>query len=264
MLAMEVNIISERGGRSYNEDACGHWQSDERLCCVLADGAGGHGGGDVAARLAVKELLHAFVGNPTSAGAQLEEMVRDVNRVLLDARAPGPTQNMHTTLVCLVVDAVAHHAHWVHAGDSRLYWFRNGGIRQRTRDHSLVQSLVDAGLWKMDDLKQHPKGNELVSALGMATEDLEIGVSDEPARVEPGDVFLLCSDGCWEYLDDDALLQSLAAADTPRAWLADLTVRINAAPSGSKSHDNFTAMAVWVSATPGPTAAPAAPLHEGD
>ncbi len=255
MLAMEVDIISDRGGRNYNEDACGHWQSEDRLCCVLADGAGGHGGGDVAARLAVKELLRAFAENPSQAAAQLKGMVRDVNDAVIGHRAPGPTQNMHTTLVCLVIDAVGHAAHWAHAGDSRLYWFRDGSVLRRTRDHSLVQTLVDAGLWKLDDLKQHPRGNELVSALGMDPDDLDVSVSAEPAGVEPGDVFLLCTDGCWEYLDDTALLQSLAASDTPRAWLADLTARIVQATRSAKSHDNFTAIAVWVSAAPAASAA---------
>ena len=54
MLALEVALLSDRGGRSYNEDACGHWHSGRHLCCVLADGAGGHGGGDIASRLAVE------------------------------------------------------------------------------------------------------------------------------------------------------------------------------------------------------------------
>lgn len=261
MLAMEVDIISNRGGRNYNEDACGHWQSAQQLCCVLADGAGGHGGGDVAAQLVVKQLLHAVAESPLSTALQLKNMVRDVNDVVIGHRAPGPTQNMHTTLVCLVIDAVDHAAHWAHAGDSRLYWFRDGSVLWRTRDHSLVQSLVDAGLWESDNLKQHPRGNELVSALGINPDDLDVSVSKEPAAVKAGDVFLLCTDGFWEYLDDAALVQSLVLADTPHAWLADLTARIVAATRAVKSHDNFTAMTVWTSAA---STASAAPFREGD
>ena len=65
MLALEVAILSEMGGRKANEDACGHWHSVDELCCVLADGAGGHGGGGVAARLVVARLLPGFAARPT-------------------------------------------------------------------------------------------------------------------------------------------------------------------------------------------------------
>jgi serine/threonine protein phosphatase PrpC len=65
MLALEVALLSDRGGRTYNEDACGHWHSKRHLVCVLADGAGGHGGGDIASRLAVQELIGRFSEQPS-------------------------------------------------------------------------------------------------------------------------------------------------------------------------------------------------------
>ena len=63
-MQMELATLSRRGGRNYNEDACGHWHSDSHLCCVVADGAGGHGGGDKASKLAVQFILGAFAGTP--------------------------------------------------------------------------------------------------------------------------------------------------------------------------------------------------------
>lgn len=254
MLAMEIDLMSERGGRRYNEDACGHLQIDDWLCCALADGAGGHGGGDVAARLVVRELLSAFAQGPAEAALALKPVLCNINELLIGQRAPGPTQNMHTTLVCLVINAHEHTARWAHAGDSRLYWFREGQLMDRTRDHSLVQSLVDAGVWHQDDIKSHARGNELISALGIAAADLTVSVSSEPAHLEAGDAFLLCTDGCWEYLDDSTLLQSLSAADSPSRWLADLKARIELATQPRSSHDNFTAVAVWVSVAPPSTA----------
>ena len=68
MLSLEVALLSDRGGRKYNEDACGHWHSERYLCCVLADGAGGHGGGEVASRLAVQELIGRFSQAPAQDG----------------------------------------------------------------------------------------------------------------------------------------------------------------------------------------------------
>lgn len=250
MLSLEVSIMSERGGRNYNEDACGHWQSKRQLCCVVADGAGGHGGGDVAARLAVKEVLRSFSISPSESTDQLTTLIRDANEAIRANRAPGPTLNMHTTVVCLVVDAQERQAHWAHAGDSRLYWFRDRVLEKRTLDHSLVQSLIDSGMWNADQLADHPKRSELVSALGVPGHELTVSSSLELANVQAGDVFLLCTDGCWEYLDDEAMERSLQAADSPDSWLSDLSSRIMAATIGQTSHDNFSALTVWVSAAP--------------
>ena len=146
MLSLEVALLSDRGGRDYNEDACGHWHSAHQLCCVLADGAGGHGGGDIASRLVVQEMVSRFSSQPTTSGDALAEALRQTNQALLGQRVPGTArQDMHSTAVCLVIDFVAQQAHWAHAGDSRVYWFRDRQVLARTRDHSLVQALVDAG-----------------------------------------------------------------------------------------------------------------------
>jgi len=250
MLALELAILSDQGGRSYNEDACGHWQSARHLCCVLADGAGGHGGGDVASRLAVQNLLGAFAAGPTSGGDALAALVRQTNEQLLASRAPGVTQDMHTTVVCLVIDAVEHAAHWAHAGDSRMYWFRDGRIAQRTRDHSLVQSLVDARLLAEADMNAHKQRNELLSALGMPDDDLLVNGDHAATDIAAGDAFLLCTDGFWEYVDDAFFESSLSAADTPDAWLAALAAQVGLATQAKPNHDNFSALAVWVSAAP--------------
>ena len=185
MLALEVALLSDPGGRTTNEDACGHWHSDRRLCCVLADGAGGHGGGDVASQLAVRHLLSALRrrhgrcrGRLGRAGARRQPGA---------ACRPGARhrcRSMHTTVVCLVIDFVDHRAHWAHAGDSRLYWFRDGRLIDRTRDHSLVQSLVDAGMLDEEALRTHPQRSELRSALGVAEHELEVAHSDAARRVE--------------------------------------------------------------------------------
>lgn len=250
MLALELAIRSDQGGRSYNEDACGHWQSESQLCCVVADGAGGHGGGDVASRLAVRHLLTAFASSPTHEGPALATLVRLTNDHLLASRAPGPTADMHTTAVCLVVDAADHTAHWAHAGDSRLYWFRAGQLRARTRDHSLVQSLVDARMLNESDMTSHAQRNELLSALGMSADDLLVSAENPPVEIEAGDAFLLCTDGYWEYVEDAFIASALVAADSPDAWLARLAAQVVQATRSKPSHDNFSALAVWVSATP--------------
>lgn len=248
MLALEVALLSDKGGRKYNEDACGHWHSDRHLCCVLADGAGGHGGGDIASRLAVQELIGRFARQPPEDGAGLDELLRQTNEALIDQRMPGtPRQDMHSTVVCLVIDFVGHRAFWAHAGDSRMYWFRDGRVRRRTRDHSLVQAMVDNGLLAEPEMRLHPKRSELRSALGIAGDILEVSSGDGGEPVNAGDVFLLCTDGLWEYVEDGVLESTLAAAATPKDWLDALAVAVRAAASHKSSHDNFTALVVWTS-----------------
>jgi len=252
MLALEVALMSDRGGRKYNEDACGHWHSQQHLCCVLADGAGGHGGGDIASRLAVQELIGRFSERPASRAIELDDLLRTTNEVLIGQRVPGTAkQDMHSTVVCLVLDFVGHRALWGHAGDSRMYWFRRGKLLQRTRDHSLVQSLIDTGLVTAEQLRVHPKRSELRSALGIAPDVLEVTTGEGADAVAPGDVFLLCTDGLWEYLEDETLESSLANAPNPGAWLGELSRLVRNAASHKTSHDNFSALTVWTRAAPG-------------
>ncbi len=251
MLTFNVAILSKPGGRQYNEDACGHWASARHLCCVLADGAGGHGGGDIASRLAVTSLLTGFAQAPTNDGAELLALLRQVNQAVLDGREPGGARkDMHTTVVGLVIDVVTGRADWTHCGDSRLYWFRNSSMLEHTRDHSYVQGLLDAGLIREDEVRSQPKRSVLCSALGQPQEELDATASFPSRQVNNGDVFLLCSDGVWEYLTDDMLERSLLQAATPQDWLEDLETMIQEATRSKTSYDNYSALAVWLHGTP--------------
>src|SRR6266702_1436089 len=120
MISLRIALLSEPGGRKVNEDACGYWSSERVFCAVLADGAGGHGGGDVASRLAVQTLLSG-VSATTESGSDLARLVRQTNQAILDGRIKNTAmEQMHTTIVCLVIDLSDGRAHWVHSGDSRL------------------------------------------------------------------------------------------------------------------------------------------------
>jgi len=249
MLGLEVALLSEPGGRTVNEDACGHWHSERRLCCVLADGAGGHGGGDVASRLAVRHILDGCAAGALDAPGGLAALVRDANRRVVAGRSLDERcRAMHTTVICLVVDYLAHTAEWVHAGDSRLYRFSGDRIVERTRDHSLVQTLVDAGLLAEAELRTHPRRSELRSALGVDDAELEMAVGGPREGIAAGDAFLLCSDGVWEHVADRTLEDLLHAAASPDDWLRAIEDAVAAATRGRRGHDNFTALAVWASA----------------
>lgn len=245
---IELAILSRPGGREYNEDACGHWHSTSRLCCVVADGAGGHGGGNVASRLAVRHILETSAARPPANPDAVCRLLMDANEHVIRHRADDEAvADMYTTVVALFIDFDAAEALWGHAGDSRLYVFRDGQMLAHTRDHSLVQSLVESGLLTTDQLRTHPRRSELHSALGTDPEALRVTTATRAWALRPGDVFLLCTDGLWEFVDEAEMSASLARSESPSVWLASLEQLVlrNAGTLGKTGHDNFSGIAIW-------------------
>jgi serine/threonine protein phosphatase PrpC len=246
---IELAILSRQGGRAINEDACGHWQSEQRVCCVVADGAGGHGGGDIASKLVVRHIIDQASLAPLARADEVEDLLIDTNAMLRrHQRDSDATRDMHSTVVALFVDLAGQEALWGHAGDSRLYLFRDGLMLSHTRDHSVVQSMVDAGVLMPEQMRAHPRRSELQSALGSRPEDLLVSSAAPPWLLKPRDVFLLCTDGLWEYVDEAEMCTSLGRATDPTNWLAQLEQLVlqHAAEGGKTGHDNFSGIAVWI------------------
>lgn len=248
-IEFDLAILSKQGGRAYNEDACGHWNSDQLLCCAVADGAGGHGGGDIASKLTVQYLLQTCAVQGMPDGVAMQEVLQSANRHLRSQRVLGTVQeNMHSTVVALCIDLEHYRAVWGHVGDSRLYVFRHGVLQARTKDHSLVQSLLDANLITPQQARGHAQRSELLCALGSEQQELLVGVRDQPWSIAAGDVFLLCTDGLWEYIDDAELARSLQDASNAKNWLASLERLVLCNAAAKPGHDNFSALAVWANA----------------
>jgi serine/threonine protein phosphatase PrpC len=248
---VELAILSRQGGRDYNEDACGHWHSDHQLCCVVADGAGGMGGGDVASKLVVRHLIEQAAQAPVTRVDEVRDLIVDSNVQVRRHQQGAPAlQNMHTTVVALFVDLAAGQALWGHAGDSRLYLFRDGQMLTHTRDHSVVQGLVDAGMLRPEQVRTHPGRSELQSALGTAPEHLMVTTAPQPWTLRAGDAFLLCTDGLWEYVEEAEMAASLNRSDNPQVWLTLLEQLVlrHAQERGSAQHDNYSAIGVWFGA----------------
>jgi serine/threonine protein phosphatase PrpC len=246
---IELAVLSKQGGRSTNQDACGHWHSDRRLCCVVADGAGGHGGGDIASKLVVRHIIDQAAVAPLARAEEVRDLLVDTNAHLLRHQAESEgAQDMHSTVVALLIDMIERQAIWGHSGDSRLYVFRDGRMMSHTRDHSLVQLMVDAGMLMPEQMRTHPRRSELQSALGSQPEDLIVATAEQPWHLEPQDVFLLCTDGLWEFVDEAEMCATLVGASDPASWLESLEQLVldHAAERGRKSHDNFSGIAVWI------------------
>lgn len=236
--------MSKPGGRSRNEDACGYWTSDALSCWVIADGAGGHGGGDVASKIVVGAILQEVAKKADVSGPGMVQLLRHANDTVVSRQRADPAlRDMRATAAVLLIDQVADKALWGHVGDSRVYCLRRGVVVAQTRDHSLVQSAIDSGVMLQASLRTHRNRNMLFSALG-SEDGFEPDVVGHALPLEHDDVFLLCSDGLWEYVEERAMESTLAAAKSSKHWLALMEAEL--LRKAKAGHDNYTAVAVWI------------------
>lgn len=197
--------------RKINEDAC--LEMPERGLWAVADGMGGHDAGDVASGLLVDTLRQVPLAK--TLGGFVRE-VRDnlyaVNRRLREEASARGKLVIGCTAVALL--AFGRHCVYLWAGDSRVYLWRRGRLRQLTRDHSQVAELVARGLLRAEDAEKHPAANVITRAVG---EGDALRLDAEITEVFDGDVFLLCSDGLSKELHDADIANVLDDSDPEAA-----------------------------------------------
>lgn len=192
--------------REHNQDHIGF--DSERGIAVLADGMGGHKAGEVAARMAVKlvlEQLKSLALQETSVsitGSQLLEFVSNTisssnSEIFKAQEAEDAYKGMGTTIVAALV--VGTQAYVGHVGDSRLYLRRNRTVKRVTKDHSLVQDLIDRGFYTEREARSANVGHVVTRALGTRA-DVEVATTE--IQLQPYDVLLLCSDGLTDMVSD--------------------------------------------------------------
>ncbi len=201
--------------RKRNEDSLVH-RPDLGLWAV-ADGAGGHGAGDVASQ-AVAATLESLPPGLSAAEilAQVRLRLDAVHRELQEQAAQrGPDALLATTVVVLL----ARNGHFacLWAGDSRAYLLREGQFQRITRDHSLVQEMVDQGMISEAEAEDHPPANVILRAIGARGELVLDKVS---GRLFPGDRLLLCSDGLFKAVPESEIGGLLAAGHSAGAMIA--------------------------------------------
>ncbi|HEV3010424.1 MAG TPA: PP2C family serine/threonine-protein phosphatase [Burkholderiales bacterium] len=201
---------SSVGARETNEDRVGHWTAPDAVLLAVADGLGGHMHGEVAAQLAIDILGASFQGD---ARPKLEDPGQFFGRALAAAHAAilretekrRFAETPRTVIAaCVVQDG---HVFWTHVGDCRFYLLRTGRILARSRDHTVVQRLVDEGRIREEAAATHPHRNRLLRCLGgYQMPALEPVAS---ARLTADDILLLCSDGFWGPLTQRQLMHAL-------------------------------------------------------
>jgi len=218
--------------RTHNEDT--YVNRPDLGLWAVADGAGGHARGEVASRMIAEALEDVPPG--LSAGALLAEIRNRMGATHVALRETNDGNDISASTVVVLMIRDDHFA-CLWAGDSRLYLLRDGTFTQVSRDHSLVQELVDAGAISAADAENHPRANVITRAIGADQDAIEL--DKVIGRLQPGDRFLLCSDGLCKTLDD-ALLSNLLATPA-EAQPAD---RMIDAALAHNVRDNVTAVAV--------------------
>jgi serine/threonine protein phosphatase PrpC len=241
---MNYALVQEQriGMRNTNQDYAIHDATEEALLLTVADGMGGYYGGELAAEIAVGSIWHSFSSEAqprlTEPDVFLERAIARahvaIKRYADEKELPeGP----RTVIVACVVQEGC--VWWNHVGDARLYLVRDGRIEAQTKDHTSVQTLVDAGEILAEQAYRHPESNRMLQSLGAP-------IAPEPgpgasARLQEDDILLLCSDGFWGPLRTNQLLNGLKGSLLRRSIL-ELS---DTAERRAGSHgDNLTVLAV--------------------
>lgn len=231
--------VSDRGRkRSTNEDAFGY--SIEQGVYLVCDGMGGAAAGEVASSLAVDEVMRVLTDRAPDVplSSLLEQAISDANQVIYSrAQANTKLNGMGTTLVALVAEE--RRIQVLNVGDSRCYRLRGGNLEQISLDHSLVDEQVRLGRMSMAEAARSPMRNVITRALGTQS---RVTPDIFDLEADPGDLFLLCSDGLTRELTDGSIEQILSRDRTLEGLCGELVIAANQAGGG----DNITCLLVRV------------------
>jgi serine/threonine protein phosphatase PrpC len=221
--------------RTHNEDSFA--ARDDAGLWAVADGMGGHEGGEWASGRIVRELdrIDETLGYAEACTGAAEAVAAANGQILAEGRKRG--NSMGSTVVMLLIEDTRYAVLW--AGDSRAYLMRGGKLERLSRDHTQVQEMVTRGLMTAEQAQGHPMGHVLSRAVGVQK---EIEIDRIEGEIQPGDIFLLCSDGLHGVVGEEVIGTHFAreAPDVALDQLIDLTLD-RGAP------DNVTGIAIWIS-----------------
>ncbi|MEM6543411.1 MAG: protein phosphatase 2C domain-containing protein [Pseudomonadota bacterium] len=241
-MKLESAFVTRIGNRKVNEDAVAVIEKPTGIVTVVCDGLGGHGAGDIAAKSVASAIEHgadSLLAAPLSNKQDVRELASTLRLSLTEALAASveqaslmtPVSDPQTTVVLAVISNDATGV--FHIGDSRCYHLTNDELVWRTRDHSIVQLLLDDGDITEEEMGTHPDQGKLFKSIGIDRDD-ELSISLR-APLNAGEVLLLCSDGFWEFIRPDEMM-SLASTNELAADLEALAETAEQRAAGSSDN----------------------------
>jgi protein phosphatase len=225
--------------KQINEDSCAYRVTPLGHLAVVCDGMGGHEGGKAASNRAIAAIFSTFERGsqraeltPRGRAELLKAAITQANAEVYSLAPPELHARPGSTVVAILVHPGG--AEIAHVGDSRVYVVHGSQVIPLTRDHSVVEQLVAAGVLTPEQASKHPDANQIVRALGMKPE-VDVELAEHPYSFVTGDTFILCSDGMSDLVKPEDLLQIVGSA--PAAQIAGQLVDLANARGG---HDNVT------------------------
>ncbi len=244
-LSFKIQSVSETGpSRQQNEDSLLHLfpgHDTQTVFAMVADGMGGHNAGEVASSMAC-EVANAYIKRQytlANTPAMLEILMQQMHQQIRNAsQQNNQYQGMGTTAVCVFIKDTE--AHFASVGDSRIYYYSNNTLQQLTTDQTLVNQMISEGKITVEEGQHHEMKHVLLQALGTVVQ-IKPELSNTAIEVKAGDKFFLCSDGIYDMLSDEDLLQLLSMPS------AALTMEcVKALCTQRRARDNFSAVLMEV------------------
>jgi serine/threonine protein phosphatase PrpC len=241
--SLDASLLSDIGcTRQVNQDSGRIFLgSPKGVLIAVADGMGGHKGGEVASQLAIEVLGRTFFDGNSDPQSDLHRAFLEANAAIYqESQQHAELQGMGTTCTALVIRSGVAYA--THVGDSRLYMVRGGDIYLMTEDHSAVMELVRQGTLTLAEARHHADKNVITRALGSRPE-VEPSHWNEPLPVRIGDKFIICSDGLYDRMEDSEI-RSVVLSKTS----ADACVTLIELAKQRGGYDNITVAVVGLEA----------------
>ncbi len=221
--ATDIGLVRATNQDNFYIDTVGKW-------AVVTDGMGGHNGGETASSMAVEEIKRSM-----SQGVGLKESISNANTVVYKKSIDNPQlMGMGTTVV--LCEVLGGRVNIAHVGDSRAYLYRDHKLKQITKDHSIVQQLIDSGTITQEQSRFHPQRNLITRAVGT---EKNVLIDYNTLDFGEKDCILICSDGLSSYVDEKDILDILENTKSSEA-----VDKLIAAANESGGKDNVTVVLI--------------------